>query len=623
VFVSTAHDNLFAIHENTIISKPTDPQQNTDYTWIVPFAGKWYLSNKAYTTMADSSFTGKRVKSEQYNFPSFAYDNFDGKLYATSYSRLFRVSNTTAQPLMNWNADGIRTLACLSSDSFFIGANNGLFKINPLNGAHVKIPGIGTPVTKLHKAGDGKLWIATKGEGLQVMENQKLRRIKFAENRNIFFDIAENADGTIWASSENGLVSIGNKRTGEELRQYDLSNGLLSNDVGRVAINGKKLYVATVDGLCRLDTEYLVNASAPKIHLNTLTVNNFTVDVKKSDFVFPHDHNSVAVSFDVLTFKIPQHNLLTYRMEGRDSVWTHSSGNELRFDNLPPNDYKLIVYALNNDGYRSLTPVKVAFTIKNPFWLQWWFALLCLATVAAVLYFVIKKVIRTVRNKEKEKNRIHTMIAQSQLSALQAQMNPHFIFNAISSIQNYILKNKEKEAYDYLAKFGKLIRMVLNNSRESTLPLFQELETLQTYVELEQLRFKDSFDFVLDVADHVDLYETHLPTMLIQPYIENAIWHGLMNIEDMRKGVLRLAISTEGKQLKIIIEDNGIGRERANAFKKGILHHSVGMKLTEERLQTISKLQEYESITVEIIDLKDDAGEPLGTSVVLHLPLNI
>lgn len=623
VFVSTAHDNLFAIRNGGIIAKPTDPQQNTDYTWIFPFGGKWYLSNKAFTTMANASFSGERVMSEHYNFPSSTYDNFEGKLYATSYARLFQVNNTKLEPLMDWDAEGIRALACVSRDAFYIGENNGLIKINPRTGEHFKISGISAAVTKLLKASDGRLWIATKGEGLQVMENQQLRRIRFPENRNIFLDIAEDAQGKIWASSENGLISIGSKKTGEPLRQYDLSNGLLSNDLGRIAINGKKLYVATVDGLCQLDTAHLVNKSAPKIYLSGLTVNKVPVDIRNAPFVFAHDRNSLALTFDVLTFKTPQHDLLLYRMQGRDSSWTRSPGNELQFDNLSPNDYKLVVYALNNDDYKSLTPVTIAFTIKKPFWLQWWFVLLCLATAFAVLYFSIKKVIGSVREKENEKNRIHTIIAQSQLSALQAQMNPHFIFNAISSIQNYILKNKEKEAYDYLAKFGKLIRMVLNNSRESTLPLFQELELLQTYVELEQLRFKDSFDFVLEVAENVNLYETYLPTMLIQPYIENAIWHGLMNLGDLRKGVLTLKISANSKQLQIAIEDNGIGRERANSFKKDTLHHSVGMKLTEQRLQTISKLKEYETIAVEITDLQSHMGEPLGTRVVLHLPLNI
>ncbi|HLA56338.1 MAG TPA: histidine kinase [Flavobacterium sp.] len=623
VFVSTSHDNLFAISYDGIFSKPTDSNQNSDYTDIILHDKKWYISNKAYTIAADRSLTGERVIAENYNFPAYAFDTLAGNLYAVNYTGLLRVSNNNGYTLTDISTQGTRTLACIAANAFYTGGNTGLRKINPITNQQYKIPGIHTPVQKLLKASDGRLWIATKGDGLQVMEKHGLRRVRFPKKHDIFFDVAEDSDGTIWASSENGLVSVGSKKTGAQVRQYNLANGLLSNDLGRIAVYGKNLYVSTVDGLCRIDINRMVNKTAPKIYLSSLEVNKAEVNIQQKELVFSHDQNSVTVSFDVLTFKRQQNDILLYRMEGKDSLWTGSSGNELHFNNLAPNTYKLVVYALNNDGYRSKAPVILEFTIEKPFWQQLWFVFLCIVTAGTVLYFSVKRTIYSIREKEKEKTRVHTLIAQSQLSALQAQMNPHFIFNAISSIQNYILKNKEKEAYDYLAKFGKLIRMVLNNSRESTLPLCQELEMLQTYVQLEQLRFKNSFDFVLGVDEKVDAYNTYLPTMLIQPYIENAIWHGLMNLEDLRKGILNLHISADQKLLKIVIEDNGIGRDRANEFKKDALHHSIGMQLTEQRLQTIYKLKEYEGITIDIMDLKDNAGESLGTRVILLLPLNI
>ena len=130
-------------------------------------------------------------------------------------------------------------------------------------------------------------------------------------------------------------------------------------------------------------------------------------------------------------------------------------------------------------------------------------------------------------------------------------MNPHFIFNAINSVQSYILKKKEKEAYSYLAKFSKLIRTVLNNSQEKTLSLRSELETIELYVELEKMRFTNSFDFELDVSENVDIENIQVPTMLIQPYVENAIWHGLMNLEDERKGLLKIDISINDAFLKV------------------------------------------------------------------------
>jgi tetratricopeptide (TPR) repeat protein len=205
--------------------------------------------------------------------------------------------------------------------------------------------------------------------------------------------------------------------------------------------------------------------------------------------------------------------------------------------------------------------------------------------------------------------------------ALRAQMNPHFIFNAINSIQKYILKGNQQEAYDYLARFAKLIRIVLNNSQEKALQLDQELEMIQLYVELEQLRFSNSFDFDLQVDENVNGYEITVPAMLIQPYIENAIWHGLMNLENERKGMLNLAISQSEGLLKIRIEDNGIGRDRSKEYRQDDSHRSVGMALTEQRLMMINKMQEYENARVIVTDLRDEKGEACGTKVEINIPV--
>ncbi|MBL7899426.1 MAG: histidine kinase, partial [Crocinitomicaceae bacterium] len=207
--------------------------------------------------------------------------------------------------------------------------------------------------------------------------------------------------------------------------------------------------------------------------------------------------------------------------------------------------------------------------------------------------------------------------------ALRAQMNPHFIFNAINSIQSYILKKSEQEAYDYLAKFSRLIRIVLNNSQEKSLMLHQELEMIKLYVEMEQLRFNNKFEFNLTINDDVHPYEMFVPAMLIQPYIENAIWHGLMNLENERHGMLNLNLSMNDTLLKIIIEDNGIGREKSKLYKKEDRHKPVGMQLTEERLLMINKMEEFENAKVIITDIRDDKGQASGTRVEIFIPVNV
>ncbi len=622
VFVSTAHDNLFKISEERCIRLNHINKENQDYTDIHLFKNRWYLSNKSAAMVTDERFKGKKITGKDFNFSAYTFDAFGNRLFVADYTSLFEIKRAdSAFRLTEFNARRIRTLAATADDVIYIGDNSGLFKVTISKAVRQKIKGINAPVTKILKAKNGQLWVATKGDGLQVLENDKLRRISFAGKHDIFFDLAEDGSGKIWGSSENGLVSIAAQSGTIETRKYDIDNGLLSNDMGRIAINGNMLFVSTIEGLCALSIGHMINNVPPPVYLQSVAVNKKTLKTIPKELQLNYDQNSVSFTFDVLTYKNENRPTLKYRFTNKDSIWTESSENNINFDNLPPDTYNLSVYALNSDGVASTKAISVKFIIQKPYWKEYWFWAICVFLSGILLLLFIKKIIANISAKEAEKTRINALIAQSQLSALQAQMNPHFIFNAISSIQNYILKNDEKAAYNYLAKFGKLIRMVLNNSREGTLPLFQELETLQLYVELEQLRFKHSFNFILDIDKNVDTYTIYLPTMLIQPYVENAIWHGLMNLDDTKQGILSVKITLHSQLLRIIIEDNGIGRESANAFKKGNLHHPVGMQLTEQRLRVIHSLREHEGITIEITDLKNDDGKATGTRVVLYLPL--
>lgn len=227
-------------------------------------------------------------------------------------------------------------------------------------------------------------------------------------------------------------------------------------------------------------------------------------------------------------------------------------------------------------------------------------------------------VIRTRNKKKQQLLEFEKSKLEYEQQALRAQMNPHFIFNAINSIQKYILSKNEREAYDYLAKFAKLIRIVLNNSREKSLMLQQELEMINLYVELEQIRFSNKFEFKIDVDESVNDDDMMVPAMLIQPYVENAIWHGLMNLPKDRKGILKLSVSHTEKSLKIVIEDNGIGRAKAKQFKSEDKHRSVGMALTEQRLMMINQMEEYEKAKVEVTDLCEN-DRASGTRVEITL----
>jgi LytS/YehU family sensor histidine kinase len=223
---------------------------------------------------------------------------------------------------------------------------------------------------------------------------------------------------------------------------------------------------------------------------------------------------------------------------------------------------------------------------------------------------------RNIEKKERDKAAINQQLAEFKMTALRSQMNPHFIYNAIGSIQHYILKNDIDQSFNYLSKFSSLIRKILNNSRNEYISLEDEISTLQLYIELEQIRFKHPFKFILTIDEKLDMY-TDIPTMLIQPYIENSIWHGLMPKET--EGRLELTFKKVEATVHIQIKDNGVGRETVEMKKK--LHVSKGMSLTEQRIQTLENTSNKKFVTT-IIDLKDEQGNPAGTEVNLIIPVD-
>ena len=210
---------------------------------------------------------------------------------------------------------------------------------------------------------------------------------------------------------------------------------------------------------------------------------------------------------------------------------------------------------------------------------------------------------------------------QSEQKALRAQMNPHFIFNSLGSIQNFVLKQDADTANDYLAKFSRLIRQVLENSKYNTIPLNQEMDAIKTYVVLEQLRFENKFSFAIDTSPELSLATIEIPPMLIQPFLENAILHGITPLKD--KGHLELFINkVSSSRLEIIVEDNGIGRAQAAEINKHRMKHkSTGMKNVEERLIMLSKIHKAD-FKYHIEDLFYKNGTSAGTKVIMEIPIS-
>ena len=207
-----------------------------------------------------------------------------------------------------------------------------------------------------------------------------------------------------------------------------------------------------------------------------------------------------------------------------------------------------------------------------------------------------------------------------EMQALRAQMNPHFIFNSLNSINRFILQNNKAQASEYLTKFSRLVRMILQNSQAPLISLESELEALQLYLDLEALRFDNHFSYKISFSEDLDIEILKVPPLIIQPYAENAIWHGLMHKEE--KGYLDIEVSQTDEHLLLKITDDGIGRKQAAIMnsKKDTRHKSMGLKITADRIAMLHKLNGNES-AVTINDLMHADGNAGGTEVIIKIPV--
>ena len=312
-----------------------------------------------------------------------------------------------------------------------------------------------------------------------------------------------------------------------------------------------------------------------------------------------------------------------YQLEGYDTKWytTNFSNNKIRYTQLPDGNYTLKVKAAYNTTV-SDAMTKYSFKIESVFWKTKEFVLFSIVVFFGFIFLIYKLRIRFIvdkKNKEIEKEKHIQELNKSKLTALKSQMNPHFIFNALNSIQEFILLSKKELASNYLADFADLMRSYLQHSQEDTVSIQDEIETLNLYLKLEKIRFEDDFEFTIQCDSQIDKEQTYMPSFLLQPFVENAIKHGLLH----RSGLKKLSVSftkLSNHTLKCEIEDNGIGRVVSSQIITKRKHQSFATKASQNRLDLLNQSSK-EKIDLQIIDLYDANNQPSGTKAVLSIPI--
>jgi ligand-binding sensor domain-containing protein len=427
----------------------------------------------------------------------------------------------------------------------------------------------------------------------------------------IVFDQQQNA----WLDTERGIFYI--MHASGQVRQLTITEGLKNNSNGTFRMGKDHSIYSCVQGyVIHIHPSELLTRNDAKIpvHFSDATITDspyffhFTSSGEKEMITKP-GQKRLTLDFSVMNYD--GENRYYYKLDGAMDNWQRNENGHLAFYNLSPGKYTLLVKG-GNEYSDLLSNEDSVMIIVQPYWWQTnWFKLLCLAFIIALTSFLIRRRILQIRHEASFKQKI----AETEMMALRSQMNPHFIFNSLNSIENFMMQNEKRLASSYLNKFARLIRMILDSSRNELVPISRDMEALHLYVDLEQLRFNHKFCFNLHVDPALVNGDYKVPALLIQPYVENAIVHGLAHSE---KDNLSLTVSAklEAEYIHYSIEDNGIGRQLSSRYnKQNRPHHkSVGLAITEERINIFNRRQNANG-RVTIIDVFNENNEPAGTKV--------
>lgn len=483
-------------------------------------------------------------------------------------------------------------------------------------------PDLNTRLTALAKGPDSTLWICSYNTGLMGLKNKKLIRIEVGEKgRKRTNCAAANHEGNVWVGTNHGLYFIEDPWSENPIQtRFSVLDGLISDRITSLLLDGSKLWIGTSSGVSKLDLDRSLeaNTSCP-VYITRFRVNGEKISWVENPQLEPNQTN-ISIDFVGLSYRSLGHIEYQYLLEGADTTWRKIAGTQVEFPDLSPGSYCFKVRARAYNGTWNEAPAQVSFHIATPLWKRSWF----LALVQIGLILVISLITISRIKKLKRKNRLEQRIAEVEHSALRAQMNPHFVFNALNTIQGYIIDNDQDGAYETLQKFSKVIRQSLEQSRHRLIPLKDELETLQLYMDIEVKRFSDKIKVKVDVTEGLDTSSLFVPPMLIQPYVENAIRHGLKPKKSGGEVVVRITMANE--RLCISVQDSGIGRKASAALKQRqiVQHNSLGLTLTKERLQLLNRTRKKTDLyEVEIVDLKDDTGQTTGTLVKMFFPITL
>ncbi len=509
-------------------------------------------------------------------------------------------------------------------------------------GPEVNLPEV--PIRCLYMDEEFKLWVGTSGAGIYTAYTGEddpyfapLYYDKKLASQNIYLLVGD-LEGNLWVGTENGVdqVVLSPERKIADIRHFGKEEGFLGIETCHdAAVCDRKgnLWFGTINGLTKRVPGFK-NKEKPVPVLRMGEVSLFYKPLEATPFAafadpdgglkpglkFPWNQNHLSFRFRAVELSDPRSVRYRWKLEGAEADWAPwSDQTQVNYANLPPGRYTFMVESTTDESHMS-EPVMAAFVVLKPFWQHWWFQATAAALVLSVIGLWLRFRIRKVRKQEeakREKLELENHLLQLEQKALQLQMNPHFIFNALNSIQSLIATRDNDTARQEINGFARLMRSVLTNSRKQKISLSEEIETLRQYLRVEQFCQQNPFEFEMETESEIHPEEVEIPPMLLQPFVENAVIHGVSHLN--HPGMIQLRFTLKDDLLCCEIRDNGIGRERAALLRqeKKPGHQSAAMQVTKERLEAMRAGRPYTPLEIEDVL---ERGVIQGTVVRVRIP---
>ncbi|MBB1284364.1 histidine kinase [Flavisolibacter sp. BT320] len=463
----------------------------------------------------------------------------------------------------------------------------------------------------------GELVVASLSNGIAVYKNNRIVSLNASNGlRSPTVNTMTVHKDTIWIGSNKGLTMVRYKDNRFRTVHLGLESGIPSLDVQQFTVNNGWIYSKWVNKLVVINASRILHTdSSTRTTITTVKVNDslYFPPIERS---FRHNQNALAFDFTCINLAAARQQQFTYRLEGFDDAWHHTMEQSVKYTNLPPGQYRFLVRAINLKDQSHSAVSAYSFQIQPAFWQQWWFPPLVFSLVICLLLLLFQMRLRAIR----KKNTLLLELAENRQKILVQLIHPHFVFNLMNTIQGAVLKEDKLVAASLIARLARLMRLSLEVSKDKWVSLAKELDLLTKYFELEEIRSPGRFEYRIETAPSIQTTNVFVPSMVIQPFVENAIKHGVGNLTTT-KGFIHILLKEENGALICVVDDNGVGRKQAALIRQTTFkeHQSSGIEITIDRLRLLHQEQET-NFFYEVIDKANEQGESKGTTIKFSIP---